>query len=241
MARLRPDRVARAVHNPPSDLVGGRLSWAVRGSTVTDSQRTGSDMTTNLHVHQGAMDTPPPSAMLDRTKRALSGHASRVAVAARFGAVVGLTVASWAWSPPASSSERAGDIPPDRFEHTVTNVAAQGGFTCGDLNLTIVSGREIEIRDGTLRDGVAHAFINRVWRRVKLTGSDGGTYRATGVTSSWFVLKAPDFAHPVRGEENITIVFRSAADKSPGYLQEHISIRHSRERDVVTGPCDFDE
>ena len=199
-------------------------------------------MTGNLRVHQGAMGTRPPrAATLDRTTGTLSRHARRVAVAAGFGAVVGLTVASLAWSPPASSAGRAGGIPPDRFEHTVTNVAARGGFQCGDLKLTIVSGREIEIRDGTLRDGIAHAFINRVWRRVKLAGSDGDTYRATGVTTSWFVLKAPDFAHPVRGEENITIVFRSAADKSPGYLQEHISIRHSRERDVVTGPCDFDE
>lgn len=162
-----------------------------------------------------------------------------ILVAATCGAVMALAIAPGASSVPANSSGRAMATAQDEFEHKVANHAAQGRFRCGDLTLTIVAGREIETQDGTLHAGVARVFINRVWRRVKLTGSDGETYRATGVTSAWFVLKAPDFNHPVRGDESITVVFRSAADSSPGYLQEHISFRDSKERGAVSGPCDY--
>ena len=167
------------------------------------------------------------------------GPVKRILVAATCGAVTILAIAPLASSTPADSTRDASAAAQDEFEHNVSRHPAQGRFQCGDLTLTIVAGREVETQDGTLHDGVAHVFINRVWRDVKLTGSDGDTYRATGVSSAWFVLKAPDFSHPVRGDENNTVVFRSAADSSPGYLRERIWIKDGKEKDVVRGPCDF--
>lgn len=156
-------------------------------------------------------------------------------VAAICGAVMTMMTPAAA-SAPTDNIDRA-TAAPDKFEHTVSNNAAQGRFRCGDLVLTVVAGREIETQDGFLQAGVAHVFINRVWRRVKLSGSDGQTYRSSGVVSAWFVLKAPNFNRPVRGDETIIVVFRSAANRSPGYLKEHISIRNSKEKEVVSGPC----
>ena len=168
-----------------------------------------------------------------------TGPVKKILVAATCGAVTVLAIAPLASSAPANSTGDASAAAQDEFEHKVSRRAAEGRFQCGDLTLTIVAGREIETQDGTLHAGVAHVFINRVFRHVKLTGSDGDTYRATGVSSAWFVLNAPDFNHPVRGDENNTVVFRSAAHSSPGYLRERLWIRHGKEKAVVRGPCDF--
>jgi hypothetical protein len=163
----------------------------------------------------------------------------RILAATTCGAVMALTIAPAASSAPTGDLDRASAKAPDEFEHTVTNTAAQGRFRCGDLVLTVVAGREIETQDGFLQAGVAHVFINRVWRRAKLSGSDGETYRASGVVSAWFVLKAPNFNRPVRGNETIVVVFRSGANKSPGYLKERIVIRDSKEKELLSGPCDY--
>ena len=160
-------------------------------------------------------------------------------VAAICGAVVALMTPAAAVAPIDADNTSRAAAAEDQFEHRVTNVAAQGRFRCGDLILEVVAGREIETQDGFLHDGVAHVFINRVWRRIKLSGSDGETYRSSGVASAWFVLKAPHFNRPVRGDETIVAVFRSGANKSPGYVKEHISIRDSKEKEVVSGPCDY--
>jgi hypothetical protein len=184
-------------------------------------------------------ETHPGAAGPAETPIPPSRAVNKILAAATCGALVVLAIAPGASSAPANTSSPATAAAQDEFEHRVTNHVAQGRFQCGDLTLTIVAGREIETQDGTLHAGVARLFINRVWRRVRLSGSDGETYRATGVTSAWFVLKAPDFNKPVRGNENITVVFRSAADESPGYLQERISIRDSKESEVVSGPCDY--
>jgi hypothetical protein len=176
---------------------------------------------------------------LEEPPMARTRPVKRILLAATCGAVMVPLIASLASSAPADPTGHASAAAQDEFEHKVTRQAAKGRFQCGDLTLTIVAGMEIETQDGSLRNGVAHVFINRVWRHVKLKGSDGDTYRATGVSSAWFVLKAPDFNRPVRGDENNTVVFRSAADSSPGYLQERLTIKDGKEKDAVRGPCDF--
>src|SRR4029077_12038018 len=98
---------------------------------------------------------------------------------------------------------------------------------------------ETEATDADLRNGVAHLSISRILRHLKLRGSDGRTYRASGVAAAWFVLRAPDFDLPVHGLEVIQLMFRGGPDKSPGWLREQIRWVHKKTTDVVTGPCDF--
>jgi hypothetical protein len=128
---------------------------------------------------------------------------------------------------------------PPQHQHALHSQPATGKFRCGTLRLAINGGREIETFDGDLRHGITRVFISRIWRHVTLAGSDGRTYRASGVTSQWDVLIAPDSNHPVRGQEVIVVDFRGGPDKSPGFLRERLTIRNSHETDVVTGPCNF--
>ena len=137
-----------------------------------------------------------------------------------------------AWSPGSGPS-------PIRHEHTVDTHPLEATFHCGDLRLRVTGGTETETFDGDLREGVARVSISRIWRRVTLAGSDGRTYRASAATVAWFVLKAPDFEHPVRGLEVVQVFFRGGPQKSPGYIRETIRIKHGHETDVVSGPCDF--
>lgn len=192
-------------------------------------------MADNFEIHRVALGSPrvqkggAPMPQASGLKKAV--------VTAICGAVITMMTPAAASVPTEEVAQAT--AAPDEFEHTVSNHAAQGRFRCGDLVLTVVAGREIETQDGFLQAGVAHVFINRVWRRVKLSGSDGQTYRSSGVVSAWFVLKSPNFNRPIRGDETIIVVFRSAANRSPGYLKEHISIRNSKEKEVVSGPCDY--
>lgn len=114
-----------------------------------------------------------------------------------------------------------------------------GEFRCGDLVLRVTNGKETEVQDGYLRNGVARVAIYRTWHGVVLAGSDGRTYRASGGTVGWFVLRSPDFDNPVSGLEVIQVFFRSGPKSSPGWLREVIRIRGGHETDVVSGPCDF--
>jgi hypothetical protein len=130
-------------------------------------------------------------------------------------------------------------VAPVKHLHTVESHPASGTFRCGSLRLTVNGGKEIETFDGDRRNGVTRVFISRISRHVTLRGSDGRTYRASSVVAQWDVLIAPDLNHPVRGQEVIIVDFRGGPDKSPGFLRERLTIRHSHERDVVTGPCDY--
>jgi hypothetical protein len=127
-----------------------------------------------------------------------------------------------------------------QFEHTSTTHGVKGTkFQCGDLVLRVTKGKEIETQDGLLRNGVARLSIRREWRHVSLAGSNGRTYRASGVTAAWFVLKSPDFEHPVSGLEVIQLFFHRGPSHSPGWLREKIKITRGHESDVVSGPCNF--
>ncbi|RYP81997.1 hypothetical protein EKO23_22750 [Nocardioides guangzhouensis] len=128
--------------------------------------------------------------------------------------------------------------PPER-EHTVTTSPAEGRFRCGDLLLTVSAGTQTEIIDGRLQNGVAHVRIQRSYDGVTLAGSDGRTYRAVAHVNAHFVLVAPDFDNPVRGDEIIHVGFLGGPQGSPGYLNEHLRIRGGVETDQVTGPCDY--
>ncbi|HET6937657.1 MAG TPA: hypothetical protein VFI19_03595 [Nocardioides sp.] len=128
---------------------------------------------------------------------------------------------------------------PTQYEHTTKTHRARGTFQCGDLTLRVAQGREIEVQDGLLENGVARLSIRREWRHATLHGSDGRTYRASGVTAAWFVLEDPDFEHPVSGLEVIQVFFRRGPSSSPGWLRETIEIRHGHETDRVNGPCDY--
>jgi len=130
----------------------------------------------------------------------------------------------------------------DRVVHqfTVETEPLRGAtFACGKLTLRAIHGTEIETTEGDLRNGVAHVFISRVWRRVELRGSDGLTYRASGVTAAWFVLHAPDFDTPVHGLEVNQAMFRGGPRKSPGWLRERIKWTDRHATDHVNGPCRF--
>lgn len=169
-----------------------------------------------------------------------SGTAKRGALTLVCGALMTPALASPVASAPADQSSPTDAVAADRFEHTVSRHRLHGiRFLCGDLTLTVARGTEIETQDTFTSEGTTRIFISRTWRHVRLTGSDDGRYRVSGVTNAWFVLKAPDFDHPVRGDENIIVVFRSAADSSPGFLRERISWRDGNVMDVVSGPCDF--
>ena len=72
-----------------------------------------------------------------------------------------------------------------------------------------------------------------------MAGSDGRVYCATAHVNSLFVLVAPDFDNPTRGDEIIHVSFLGGPQGSPGYLNEHLRIRGGVENDQVTGPCDY--
>ena len=127
-----------------------------------------------------------------------------------------------------------------RHEYSTHTHRLRGAtFSCGDLTLKVTRGTETETQDADLRRGVAHISTSRIWRHVRLHGSDGRNYRASGVTAAWFVLRAPDLAHPVRGLEVNQVMFRAGPAKSPGWLREQIRWVDKRDTDVVAGPCDY--
>jgi len=129
---------------------------------------------------------------------------------------------------------------PTQHEHTVETQPLRGDtFVCGDLTLRATKGRMTETNDADLRNGVVRISISRIWRRARFHGSDGRTYRASGVTAAWFVLHAPDFETPVRGLEISQVMFRGGPDKSPGWLREQIKWADKQETEKVQGPCDF--
>lgn len=128
--------------------------------------------------------------------------------------------------------------PPERV-HDVTTTPAEGRFRCGELLLTVTAGTQTEVIDGRLHNGVANVRIQRRYDGVTLAGSDGRTYRATAHVNSHFVLVAPDFDNPVRGDEIIHVSFLGGPQGSPGYLNEHLRIRDGVETDDVTGPCNY--
>ena len=87
-----------------------------------------------------------------------------------------------------------------QFEHTSTTHGVKGAkFLCGDLTLRVTKGKEIEVQDGLLRNGVARVAIHRELRHVTLAGSDGRTYRAseparvTCRNSRWMATRATPF------------------------------------------------
>ena len=84
-------------------------------------------------------------------------------------------------------------------------------------------------------------WIERRYDGVTLAGSDGRVYTATAHVNSHFVLIAPDFDNPVRGDEIIHVTFHGGTQGSPGYLNEHLRIRDGVVADEVTGPCDYAE
>jgi hypothetical protein len=128
--------------------------------------------------------------------------------------------------------------PPER-DHAVTTTPAEGRFRCGELLLTATAGTQIENIDGRFKNGVATVRIQRRYDGVTLAGSDGRVYRATADVNSHFVLIAPDFDNPVRGDEIIHVSFLGGPQGSPGYLNEHLRIRDGVETDQVTGPCEY--
>jgi hypothetical protein len=141
-------------------------------------------------------------------------------------------------SPVTTSATRAVDQP--KHQHEVRVEPLRGAtFVCGDLTLRVTRGRSVETNEGDLRDGLAHVYVSRIWRRVLLHGSDGRTYRASGVTVAWFVFRAADLETPVHGLEVVQVMFRGGPDKSPGWLRERVAWSHKHESDVTHGPCDF--
>jgi hypothetical protein len=139
----------------------------------------------------------------------------------------------------APSAVTAREDPP-QHEYSVHTHRLRGTtFTCGDLALKVTRGTETETTDGDLRHGIGRVSVSRIWRHVRLHGSDGRTYRASGVTAAWFVLLAPDFERPVHGLEVVQVMFRGGPEKSPGWLRERIRWVDKKPTDVVNGPCDF--
>jgi hypothetical protein len=129
---------------------------------------------------------------------------------------------------------------PTQHQHTVVTESVRGDtYVCGDLTLRATGGRMTETNDADLRNGVVRISISRIYRGVRFHGSDGRTYRASGVTAAWFVLHAPDFETPVRGLEISQVMFRGGPDKSPGWLREQIKWVDKHETESVHGPCDF--
>jgi hypothetical protein len=114
--------------------------------------------------------------------------------------------------------------PPER-DHTVTTSPAEGRFRCGELLLTTTAGTQTEIIDSRFKNGVANVRIQGDYDGVTMAGSDGLVYRATAHVNAHFVLIAPDFDNPVRGDEIIHVSFVGGPQGSPGYLNEHLRIR----------------
>jgi hypothetical protein len=129
---------------------------------------------------------------------------------------------------------------PVQHEYTVETESLRGDtYVCGDLTLRVTRGWMTETNDADLRAGVARISISRLFRGVRLHGSDGRTYRASGVTAAWFVLRAPDFETPTHGLEVSQVMFRGGPDKSPGWLRERIAWVDKHETEGVRGPCTF--
>ncbi len=128
--------------------------------------------------------------------------------------------------------------PPER-DHSVTTSPAEGRFRCGDLLLIVTAGTQTELIDSRFKGGVANVRIQRSYDGVTLSGSDGKVYRATAHVNARFVLVAPDFDNPVRGDEIIHVSLLGGPQGSPGYLNEHLRIRGGVETDQVTGSCDY--
>jgi hypothetical protein len=164
---------------------------------------------------------------------------TRVAGAALM--LLGLAVMAPAAAQPAHPAEPASQSAgPTKHEYQVSTSSLRGAtFVCGDLTLRVTRGRETEVNDADLRDGVARLYTSRIQHGVRLRGSDGRTYRASGVTAAWFVFDAPDFETPEHGLEIIEVMFRGGPDKSPGWLRERIAWAHQHETDRVHGPCTF--
>ena len=127
-----------------------------------------------------------------------------------------------------------------QHKHTVNTQSMHGlTFLCGDLRLRVTRGFLTETTDADLRNGVTHISISRIGHGLRLHGSDGRTYRASGVTAAWFVLRKPDDETPVHGLEISQIMFRGGPDKSPGWLREQIKWVDKHETESVHGPCTF--
>ena len=141
------------------------------------------------------------------------------------------------------AADDSGALPsqgPVKHQHTVRTESLKGDtLVCGDLTLRVTRGLMTETNDADLRAGVARISISRVFRGVRLHGSDGRTYRASAVTAAWFVLHAPDFGTPVRGLEVSQVMLRGGPDKSPGWLRERIVWVDKQETEHLNGPCTF--
>ena len=138
----------------------------------------------------------------------------------------------------AGAALRDSDQPQHQF--TVETESLRGlTFVCDDLTLRVTRGRSTESTDADLRNGVARISISRVAPHLRLHGSDGRTYRATGFTVAWFVLKDPDFETPVHGLEVTQVMFRGGPGKSPGWLRERIAWADKQETESLRGPCAF--
>jgi hypothetical protein len=98
---------------------------------------------------------------------------------------------------------------------------------------------ETEVFDGLKTHGVTFIEIHRLWKHVKLHGSDHRTYAPTGSTREKVVLVEPDDDNPAWATEVIELRFHNRHVGSPGYLREVIKWRKGVRTDVVTGPCDF--
>jgi hypothetical protein len=140
---------------------------------------------------------------------------------------------------PSNDQRGAQSVPRVQHLHTVTSTPASGKFRCGGLRLTVTGGTEIEVFDGLETRGVTFIEIHRRWNHVRLTGSDGRTYRATGSTREKVVLVEPDDDNPVWATEIVRVRFHNRHLDSPRYLREVIKTRNGVRTDVVTGPCDF--
>ena len=140
---------------------------------------------------------------------------------------------------PGNDQSSAESVPRVQHLHTVTKTPATGKFRCGRLRLTITRGTEIEVFDGLKTRGVTFIEIHRHSRHVRLIGSDGRTYRPTGITREKVVLVEPEDDNPAWATEVIKVRFHNRHVDAPLYLREVIKWRNGVRTDVVTGPCDF--
>lgn len=160
-------------------------------------------------------------------------------------AVVAVTTLSLGAATPAvgqTVGDHGSPTSSDEIQHryTVRTESLRGDtFVCGDLTLRVTRGRMTETNDADLRAGTLRISTSRIFRGVRLHGTDGRTYRASAVTAAWFVLGAPDFETPVHGLEVNQVMFRGGPGKSPGWVRERISWVDKRETDRVQGPCAF--
>jgi hypothetical protein len=164
-------------------------------------------------------------------------HLIAAAVGALTLSAAGPSVAQSAALAKDAAPRGTGDV---RHQFTIETEPLRGAtFSCGGLTLHATRGKSIETTDADLRNGVARVSISRIWRGVRLHGSDGRAYRASSVTAAWFVLRDPDFETPAHGLEVNQVMFRGGPDKSPGWLREQIKWVHHHDTDRVDGPCTF--